>query len=281
MDRKYHSQFLKLPFKAVLIQCLDQDKEPINEACASGCIIKEENGYFLYTCWHVVTGYNPNELKVKNPPDRKFLHVSFQGYGQRQPGIDVIGGLQTITLPLYDDSVPHPFPMWYQDEQDIPHPDLNAINLKIPFWHDAIKLPLPVNLNISDMQVINKENLFMSPTILANPGGKVLVVGYPYGFSALGKGQPTPIVLTRFIAATNIEGRQREFLLESIGAPGMSGGPVFIERNKELKLLGFYTGLLYPDYVVHKSELYTALGTCSNMMLCWENLTLQPQKQKS
>lgn len=97
-----------------------------------------------------------------------------------------------------------------------------------------------------------------------------------YGYSALGMGQPTPIVLTRHIAATRIEGRQREFLLDSAGAGGMSGGPVFVETPAGFFLVGLYTGLIYPDHVVERNERVTALGTCCDMALCWKHLALEP-----
>jgi hypothetical protein len=41
-------------------------------------------------------------------------------------------------------------------------------------------------------------------------------------------------------------------LIDGIGAPGMSGGPVFIERNQKLILYGIYTGLIYPDYDINQ-----------------------------
>ena len=100
-------------------------------------------------------------------------------------------------------------------------------------------------------------------------GEKLYIVGYPYGYSALGTEQPTAIILTRFIAAERIKDRQTEILLDGPGAPGMSGGPVFIEHDAVLYLLGIYTGLIYPDHVIEKNEKTTALGTMSNMVLWW------------
>ncbi len=81
--------------------------------------------------------------------------------------------------------------------------------------------------------------------------------------------QPTPIVLTRFIAADRVKDRQSEVLLDGPGAPGMSGGPVFIKQNNMWKLYGIYTGLIYPDHVIERNEKTTALGTCSNLALWW------------
>src|SRR5690554_354890 len=154
MERELHHRLFQLPFKAVLIQCLDESGNEIKGAFGSGCILREEDGFYLYTCWHVVTGYDPNDLKVKEPPRRKKLKVLFQGCDSRQPGVQVIGGLQEITLELYENSSKGSFPLWCQDEQDRPHPDLNAINIKVPFWHDAVKIPIPGTIQVSEIQFI-------------------------------------------------------------------------------------------------------------------------------
>lgn len=147
MDKPLHAQQFELPLKAVLIRCLNLDQEPIRNAVASSFILQEQNRYYLYTCWHVVTGYNPHDVRVTNRlPDRKYLQVALQDAQNPQHSVTVIGGLQLLTIPLYDMSVEPHRPLWSQDEQDVPQPDLNAINIRVPFWHDAIKIPLPHNI---------------------------------------------------------------------------------------------------------------------------------------
>ncbi len=251
--------------KSVHIQCLDENKKAIKGANASGFIVEEKGELFLYTCWHVVTGYDMHEVKIgNNLPDRKYIEVNLQACDKRHPGVQLIGGNQTLTLPLYDE---HGCPLWIQNCQDVPNPDLNAIHLKVPFWHDAVKLALPKYISVSEMQFIKEEEILFhnSPMI----GDKLYIVGYPYGYSALGMEQPTPIVLTRFLAADRIKDRQSEILLDGPGAPGMSGGPAFVERDNSIYLVGIYTGLIYPDYLVEKKEKSTALGTCSNLVVWW------------
>lgn len=260
-----------LPLKAVLIRCLDEQQRQLNHA--SGFIRREGSKLFLYTCWHVVTGYDRNDLKIGNQlPNRAFLSVELQTSDSSQPGIEAIGGLQTLTLPLYNTEVSPKEPLWQQDKRHTPHPDLNAVHLYVPFWHDAVRLELPDDLVVSDAQVIEEEDAFPVDTMLT-VGDRLYVVGFPYGFSAHGVDQPIPTVLTRFVAATRISGRSQEVLLESTGAPGMSGGPVFVEREKSIHLLGLYTGLLYPDHVIQRSEKHTALGTCSSIFMhLWGHL---------
>jgi hypothetical protein len=77
--------------------------------------------------------------------------------------------------------------------------------------------------------------------------------------------QPTPIVLTRFVAATGIQERPRQFLLESIGSAGMSGGPAYLDTGSEVLLVGMYTGLIYPDHHSSRPEKATALGTITDI----------------
>jgi hypothetical protein len=257
-----------LPLRAVLVHCLDEDQKPIPNAFASGFIRRETDRCYLYTCWHVVTGYNRNELKVGNQlPNRAFLAVHLQDARSPTAFATIIGGMQSVVLPLYDPSSSPKRPRWLQDETHIPHPDLNAINLFVPFWHDAIKIALPEGLRVSDSQIVDNEVL-PATTVLV-PGDKLYITGFPYGFSAGGQQQPTPVVLTRFAASAGIGGRNQEILLESAGAPGMSGGPVFVERDEVVYLFGLYTGLLYPDHVIARYDRVTALGTCSNMTLHW------------
>jgi hypothetical protein len=265
MAKPNFNQRFELPFKAVLIRVLNKDQRPLFHA--SGFIRNEGDDVYLYTCWHVVTGYDKNELKVSNRlPDRAFLQIDMKNVVKPQPGVEAIGGLQTLRLPLYDESSSPKKPLWLQDKRHVPHPDLNAIGIFVPFWHDAVKLRLPESISTSDIQVIEESDVFPQTTLLTC-GDKLYIVGFPYGYSATGSDKPTAVVLTRYVAATSIGGRHQELLLESIGAPGMSGGPVFVERESGIHLLGLYTGLLYPDHVIAENEKHTALGVCSNLSL--------------
>ena len=260
-----HLYRMSLNMKSVHIQCLNEHKDVVKGANASGFIIREKEVLYLYTCWHVVTGYDMHDIKIGTTlPNRKYFELNLQNCANPQEGIQVIGGNQSAVIPLYSDQG---LPLWVQNKQDIPNPDLNNINLKVPFWHDAIKLPLPESISVSNMQIIDNDDLLLHNSPLL--GEKIYIVGYPYGYSAFGMEQPTPIVLTRFLAADRIKGRQTELLLDGAGAPGMSGGPTFVERDNRLYLFGLYTGIIYPDYLIEKKEKSTALGSCCNLVLWW------------
>jgi hypothetical protein len=51
---------------------------------------------------------------------------------------------------------------------------------------------------------------------------KLLIVGYPYGYGAHGRNQPTPVVLTRFVVATRV-------------SDGQPASPVLFRLDAELR----------------------------------------------
>ena len=246
------------------LRCLDAGRKPLKHASASGFVRIEDGVPFLYTCWHVVTGYDRNDLRVTNAlPKRAFLEV-------------FVAGAQSFVVPLYDDTTRPKKPMWYQDRAHLPHADLNAIGLYVPSWHDAVKIPLSTDLEVSELQLVSHPVLGSGAMPMA--GDKIHVVGFPYAFGTGGPVQPAPVVLTRFVAAAAVSGRPLEFFLDSGGAPGMSGGPVFVERDDEIALLGVYAGVVYPESVIERSEKTLALGSCVNLSSCWSgNLPLVPE----
>jgi hypothetical protein len=264
----------ELSFRSVQLRCLDAGRQPLKHASASGFIRIEDGVPFLYTCWHVVTGYDRNDLRVTNAlPKRAFLEVFMHGPRPHTKSSSLVGGLLSFTIPLYDESARPKKPLWYQDRAHLPHPDLNSIGLCVPSWHDAVKIPLSTDVKVSQLQLVS--NPVLASNAMLEPGDTIYVVGFPYGFSTGGPGVPTPVVLTRFVTATAVSGRPQEFLLDSGGAPGMSGGPVFVERDNDIALLGVYTGIVYPEPVIERNAKVTALGSCANLSLCWRgNLPL-------
>lgn len=257
-----------LPYKAVHIQCLNEKQEEISGATGSGFIAREEGYLYLYTCWHLVVGYDPHDLRIKMPPSRKYLKISLQDVKEPQPGMMIMEGCQSHTIPLYDFSTTPQTPLWIQEEEELEDLFMNSIGIKVPALHDYVKIRLPMSISTSVFQCIDIPiRQDCSPPMV---GDKVFVVGYPYGFSTYGHSQPTAIVLTRFVAATGNHLRANQILLEGFGAPGMSGGPVLIENNGVCILLGLYTGTIFPDHHLEGvSSQITALGSCVNMQDIW------------
>jgi hypothetical protein len=259
----------ELSCRSVKLRCLDEGGQPLKHACASGFVRIEDGVPFLYTCWHVVTGYDRNDLRVTNAlPKRAFLEVFVQDPQRHAAGTAAMGRPVSFTIPLYDERAWPKKPRWYQDRAHLPHPDLNSIGLCVPSWHDAVKIPLSTDVKVSQLQFVSDPVLTSNTTLRA--GDKIYIVGFPYGFGTDGLGLPTPIVLTRFVTATTVSGRPQELLLDSGGAPGMSGGPVFVERANDIALLGVYTGVIYPDPIIERGAKVTALGACANLSLCWK-----------
>lgn len=254
-----------LPHKAVIIECLNNQKEPIEKAYASGFILKESDGLFLYTAWHVITGYDIHNLPPNyKPPNRMEIRVSKIKSEEQNTNSPlrayVLNGLETVDIPLYENQDVSR-PLWYQD----PIQEFNGESIQVPDKHDAVKIKLPDTFEVSDIQIINVNELNNQ---LIFPGDRIYIVGYPYKFSTRGDDNPSPVVLTKFVASTSIRNRLHEFLIDGLGAPGMSGGPVFIERNEQIFLLGIYMGSIYTD-VDNKDKQVGALSTCVDMTMCW------------
>jgi hypothetical protein len=261
-QQPYHPLLkFQLQTKAVLVDCLNEAKEHI--CSASGFICKEGSEYFLYTCWHVATGYNMHHLRTVAPPDRRFIRVQFQEVTRPSENTTVLGGVQELIVPLYDMKHEIPQPLWVQQREEKPDISLNSLNMHVPEYLDAIKIKLPDDINIFDEQVIDRTTLCHG---MPEIGETLYIVGYPFGFSATGESQPTPIVLSRFVASTVSTHRPGQILLDGAGVPGMSGGPVFSELpGLGLMFLGIYTGEIWPDCATGGSTRSLPLGTCCSL----------------
>jgi hypothetical protein len=274
-----------MTFKCVRIEILDQNGELVmltpengkggGPAVASGFLLRDEAVTYLYTCWHVVSG-----ISLTNPvlpgagvmQRRSRLKVSMQANEYKIGGAAVTtGGTETFEIDLYDTSGKSPSPVWEQDEQSNPNSNLAMANLNEPFWHDVVRIRVPDEVKTSTIQILAPQDLW--PNLIA-PGDSLLLVGYPYGYSAKLL-SPTPIVLKRNVAAIQRDGPRREILIDGVGAAGMSGGPVFCEHEDALYLFGVYMGIIYPDAAEGVSpERTTALGTVCQMNLLHGTLRL-------
>lgn len=269
MNKLLAAQRFELTYKAVHLQCLDKDGVPIAGTDASGFIRREDNALYLYTCWHVVTGQGLHDSMPASVPSSRAALVVTLHDAQQPHGADIGGSPRHLLLPLLDASGK---PLWCQDRKDDPQAEIHASSFRVPFYHDAVKLRLPDDAGISSIQV-SEEACFLKDHT-AMPGDKVLLAGYPLGYTGFRPGPAAPVILTRFIAATRIPGDKRELLLDGAGAPGMAGGPVFIEHGTSIYLLGLYTGPL--DQAGGKGEASAALSSCCDLTLCWKRMPLQP-----
>jgi hypothetical protein len=93
---------LLVGLKAVRLETFDKDKRLLKRA--SGFLVKESDGLFLYTCWHVVTGVDFLQPNPLSPPRRRaFIKVYCQNVQEPQAGVRTIGGGYSLELALYDE----------------------------------------------------------------------------------------------------------------------------------------------------------------------------------
>jgi S1-C subfamily serine protease len=190
----------------------------------------------------------------------------------RQGAIGPVGGADSFEVELYETSGDGVFrPLWEQDEQSVPNSSLAMANLAQPSLHDIVRIRLPASVVASTTQLLSRLDLWPD---LVGPADPLMLVGYPYGFSAR-QLTATPIVLKRHVAAISRDGARREILIDGAGVPGMSGGPVFYEWDDRLYLFGVYVGVIFPDAAPDdEPERTGALGIVSPMNLLSHQLKL-------
>ena len=262
-----------LPWKAVRLLCLDERREPIPGAYASGFICVHQDGHYLYTAWHVVAGFgSPRRVELPPPGKRSqrrtFVRVQMQNSidtSDAQGKGEVIGGLREVDLPLYDEL---DRPLWLQEPEERVH-DLNRVGLRVSKNVDPVRLRLPDRTPVPSTTELADN--FSSQGAL--PADRIHIVGYPYGYSVGGDEEPFAVVVTRQVAGMELS-NPHYLLLDGPGTPGMSGGPVFLmDEFGHPRLLGIYSGIVRPDAgKVPLQELVVALGECSRLWhVCGEN----------
>ncbi len=255
-----------LPYRAVLLTLLDADGEPTGRV-ATGFLRREGDQLYLYTCWHTVTGLDRNTRAL--PPPEKWLQlrpwkvrVTLQEFESHGGGLAATGGAREIVRELYSEERRY---LWLQDRQYVPNADLERAGLRFPYYYDAVKIAFP-NIEAMPDQFLSDSSAIL-PSMMVLPGDKVVFVGYPHGYSALQT--PTPVVISAHVAAMFSKEKHMEFLIDRAGAPGMSGGPVFVEQDSQLWPIGIYTGAVYPDRLATGVPRVSTLGSCANLTQCW------------
>lgn len=245
--------------KALRLEVLGEGDALISRA--TGFVLEDSDGLFLYTCWHVVTGIDyQNPYPLAAPKKRVRIRAYAQQVNHLQPGIQSIGLSQAIDIELYE---PSGEKRWQQDPNHEENADLEAIGLHKPKFFDFVRIPISIAVSAVEILCFHKRNVF---TNLLSSGDDVVIVGYPYGYSALGDIAPEPVFLKRSIAS----GRSRPTLLDGIGAPGMSGSPVIVFHSGRWWLEGMYTGQIFPDYKYKESretDRFAALGQYASVQL--------------
>lgn len=248
------------PLKAMRIQCLDSERNEIRGANGTGFIVINGDSRYLYTCWHLVTGFGFRQIKVGlNHTTRSFLRLFIRtndGQGT------VSGGEIAFEIPLFSHN-DHGTPQWEQSPFVRRHSTINAANIAVPHSLDVARITLPSEIPLTSLQVIFADEFqeFERPMSVCE---ELFVVGYPYGYSALPE-TPSPIVLPRRVASTATFNRDLFSIIDRPCAPGMSGSPVFANRQGQACLVGVYSGLIYPDFEIDQNASHTALGVVEDL----------------
>lgn len=239
--------------RCLRIEVLDRDKKPIPKAegvsCASGFVVdgawdnafgryNPETGLcHLYTCWHVVAGHDPrNENTPAKYTQPFFLKVS----GVKSPDANTIAaGQDTLVVPLYNEADK---PLWEQEKEHKANSDFKSLNLYLPKSLDAVRIRVDLSENQRRAWAITPRNMEAWRLSL---GQDVFVCGFPHGFSAL-RDIPVPVFFKRSIAATFFDPYQVS-LIDGDCAPVMSGGPVFVRKGAEWKLVAMYFGSYFTN----------------------------------
>jgi hypothetical protein len=252
-------------FKAVKLEFLaDNSDDPVSTA--SGFVILDGDEFYLFTCWHAVTGIDFFEPKVIEPPKRRRVCVRMKKITPLSAECALIGGDYSFISPLYEPDEPHK-PRWQQEFMHREKPDLNGIGVFVPRTVDLVVLPLGRNENFGTYVHFEQTDIF---TKGLNVGDSVLIGGFPYGYSAQGKDSPEPIFLQRSIAATHTTNSSIH-LIDGVGARGMSGSPVLFKSEVGWKLFGIYCGALNTSEGASKLEkkednVYAALGVITPLL---------------
>lgn len=216
-----------------------------------GKIVQERA--FLWTCWHVVTGFDPRDPKILVPPNRRWIEVSGQGQSPSQAGVNLygMGGAENYRLPLYNEQN---LPLWQQQRGgDSPHPDLNSIGIYVPHA-DVVRIPFSLKPEHADLWCFRDDDVGDTAWL----GQDVFIAGYPYGYSARADYSLEPVFLKRGIASA-MPGSMSRRILDGVGSKCMSGGPMLKKNARGFSLVGIYLGSEYPDF---KSEV--ASGTIND-----------------
>jgi hypothetical protein len=221
---------------------------------ATGFLVNERDGLSLYTCWHVVVGFDPTNQPKSYPPKRCKLRVfaikaepliaddNVSVIGER------IGGQIFVDIALYgnDGSA-----LWIQHQSS---ESLFDGNLSIPYF-DCVRIIATEYESafrfFFEARDVHPNNLDL--------GGDCFIVGFPYGYSPKAD-TPLPTFLKRSLASIGSTNGGAD-LLDGPGAYCMSGCPILFKYGGDWKIVGLYLGVAFPEALRFGSEKLDAEGS--------------------
>lgn len=221
------------------MEAIDQDGRTLG--WSSGFVVDEKDFLSLYTCWHTVTGADPQNLPATPPTKRVKLRLHTLKIHDETSEIRSIGGHRTIEINLFDDENRR---KWLQGDSekevsgDLPPPRLDCVRFDVSEFRNFFPGTFQPEDDILDYLDISED---------------AFIVGYPYGYSPMAE-NPDPIFLRRTRACMWAP-NYATILLDGPGAEGMSGGPVVTRIDNEWRLAGIYTGVVFPESTYFQERL--------------------------
>lgn len=211
-------------------------------ARATGFLVRQDDRTYLITNWHNLSGVNPetgkNLSEQGGRPDEVVIH------GRHR---DNIGVVSQQTRPLLKDNIP----LWFEHPKSGRKVDVVALPISSP-GEEELRVAVPLG----------------SPTRRPAVADEVFVVGYPFEL----KDQPSFPIWKRGSVATEpeIAINPPRFLIDTLGASGLSGSPVLLRRSgfseggfmmhsdgsgSQYQLAGIYSGRISTEAASHGGAL--------------------------
>ena len=239
-------------FRIVRLETLDDKGNSLSHA--SGFLIKERDGLSLYTCWHVLVGFDPENQPIKYPPIRSKLRVFaiasaplIADDNQTLVG-EKIGGQSFVDVSLYKGDGK---PLWIQQKDDGAQTN---VDLAIPHF-DCVRLD--ATKYESNFRFSFEADDALSG--LLTVGDDCFIVGFPFGYSPI-KDTPHPTFLKRSVASI-VATSGNASLLDGPGASCMSGCPILFKHSGIWKIAGLYMGVAFPESLRFSSERLDTEGS--------------------
>jgi Trypsin-like peptidase domain len=260
-----------LTSKCVRLAALDEEDRPVvlrNEQgeaigtrVASGFLLRHDRDLYLYTCWHVVTGFDFRAPTLPRIGAQRIasLEMSLQDASPAGATLEGIGGNRRLKVSLYVEAAVPAIPMWEQYHEARSFPAIEIAGIRAPRYYDIVRLRIDEQCFFvsNELQVFSTADLWRD---YIAPGDPLYVAGFPYGFASSDR-HTQGILLSRHAAQVAVAGQDDGPYMDSACSPGMSGGPVMIEMGSQMFLAGIYTGSRFPDAPAERPNELTALGT--------------------
>ncbi len=218
--------------KAARLALLDGEGRVLDRA--TGCLVEEADGVYLYATWHAVTGRDFVRPEIARTPPPAAVGIECLDSRARASALFNLLG-ETEVVALYDAGGR---PAWTQEAAERPHPALAGGEPRCPATVDLVALKIEIGSAEKATHSIGR-GLVMKYT--PEVGARITVVGFPHGYGAIFADSSAPVFLERGIVANRLLG-PGAILCEGGCPRGLPGAPVFVNHLGKWWLYGIYAG---------------------------------------